>query len=658
MRRTIILALAFSAASGMAGAFAVENGAAPAGRIERGPLVTENIPITPPALADRLRQYANTRSAGVADWRPDGAALLIATRFGEAAQLHQVTSALGARHQLTYYDEPIGSGAYSADGKRIVFMRDVGGSEDFQIFIQDLGTGRAEMVSDGKSRHTTLLMSPDRTRFAFASNRRNGKDMDIYVADMAAPNQPRLLYEAAGSWSPESWSADGTQLAITQYISISESRIVLVNARSGAAREIKAASGEGKAALGSPEFGATSDQLFFTSDKGTEFTQLRMRDLRNGTERNLSADTPWDVTVLKAAPDGAVLAYVINEDGVDRLRLLDTATLQTLPAPNLPDGQIGRMVFSPDGRKLAFGLTTDVSPSDVYVYDIAAKTLTRWTESEVGGLNPESFVPAVTVRYPTFDRTGSKVRQIPARVYKPKNKPGPFPVIVQIHGGPEGQERAGFVAETQAFVNELGAAVIKPNVRGSTGYGKTFHQLDNAAKREDSVKDIGALLDWIGTQRDLDAKRVVVYGGSYGGFMVLASMVRYNDRLAGGIDVVGISNFTTFLTNTRGYRQDLRRAEYGDERDMAMRAVFERISPLNNASRITKPMMIVQGLNDPRVPVTESEQMLSALKRAGGKPWYMLGKDEGHGFRKKSNRAAQQEAGFLFLDQVFSGATN
>jgi dipeptidyl aminopeptidase/acylaminoacyl peptidase len=651
-----MLALALSAASCTVGAFAAEDGAMPTTRVERGSLVTENIPVTPPALADRLRQYANTRSAGLADWRPDGAALLIATRFGEAAQLHQVSSALGARRQLTYYDEPIGFGAYSADSNRIVFSRDVGGSEDFQIFIQDLSTGRAAMVSDGKSRHTSVLMSPDRARFAFSSNRRNGRDMDIYVADMAAPEKARLLYEAAGSWSADSWSADGARLAITQYISISESRMVLVDVRGGAAREIKA--GSGKAALASPEFGATAEQLFYTSDDGAEFTQLRVRDLSNDREQTLSADTPWDVTTLKASPDGHVLAYVVNEDGVDRLRLLDTATLKPLPAPALPDGQIGRLVFSPDGRKLAFALTTSISPSDVYVHDMAAKTVTRWTESEVGGLNPDSFVSAATIRYPSFDRVNGKARQIPALVYKPKNKPGPFPVIVQIHGGPEGQERAGFSAETQAFVNELGAAVIKPNVRGSTGYGKTYHQLDNAAKREDSVKDIGALLDWIATQRDLDAKRVVVYGGSYGGFMVLASMVRYNDRLAGGIDVVGISNFTTFLNNTRGYRQDLRRAEYGDERDPAMRAVFERISPLSNASRITKPMMIVQGLNDPRVPVTESEQMLAALKRAGGKPWYMLGKDEGHGFRKKSNRAAQQEAGFMFLDQVFLGTTN
>lgn len=628
----------------------------PTQRIERGVLVTERVPDVPAALAARLQQYANTRAAGVVDWHPDGASLLISTRFGEAAQLHRVNTPLGARQQITFFDEPIQSGAYAADGASVFFVRDVGGNEDYQIYAQDLTTGRASLLTDGKSRHTMPVLSKNRKQLAFTSNARNGRDMNVYVADAATPTQARMIYEAPGSWSVNSWSADGQQLAITQYISISETRLLVLNVVTGKTTEIKPK--EPKAAMGEARFAPDGNALFYTSDDGAEFTQLRRRDLKTNVEQVLSAEIPWDVTSVEIAPDGKIISYVTNEDGIDKLRLLDTATLQQKRTADIPAGQMGRLHFSPDSERIAFSLTTAVSPSDIYVYDVRTAKLTRWTESEVGGLNPRTFVAAQTIRYPSFDKVNGAPRQIPALVYKPKVKPGPFPVIVQIHGGPEGQERASFVAETQAFVNELGAAVIKPNVRGSTGYGKTYHTLDNAILREDSVKDIGALLDWIATQPDLDAKRVVVYGGSYGGYMVLAAMVHYSERLAGGIDVVGISNFNTFLKNTRGYRQDLRRTEYGDERDPAIRAFFERISPANNVARITKPMLIVQGLNDPRVPVTESEQMLAALKANGNTPWYLMAKDEGHGFRKKSNRAYQQQVGFMFLEKAFGPASN
>jgi dipeptidyl aminopeptidase/acylaminoacyl peptidase len=564
---------------------------------------------------------------------------------------------LGARRQLTYFDEPIPAGVFAADGQSLFLIRDVGGNEDHQIYVLDLDTGAGHMVSDGASRHSMPILSADRRQMAFASNRRNGRDMDIYVADAAAPARARMIYSAGGYWQPAAWSPAGDKLAITQSISAAEGRIVILDLASGSSLEITTQSG--KAALGEPIFGADAGTLFYTSDEGSDFSQLRLRDLRTGKDRVLTADAPWDVARLTASRDGKRLAYTINEDGIDRVRLLDTQFLKAPPVPALPEGQVTGLRFSPGGDQLAIGVTTATAPSDVYVYALKSKTLTRWTESEVGGLNAARFVAAQTVRYPSFDTVDGKPRQIPALVYVPTDRPGPFPVLVQMHGGPEGQERPSFVAETQAFVNELGIAVVKPNVRGSTGYGKAFQMLDNGLKREDSVKDIGALLDWIATQPRFDAKRVMVYGGSYGGFMTLASLVAHNDRLAGGVDVVGISNFITFLSNTRGYRQDLRRAEYGDERDPAVRAFFERISPLNNAARITKPLMVVQGLNDPRVPAGESEQMVAAVKKNGGTVWYVQANDEGHGFRKKSNRAFQQQAMFMFLERyLIGGATN
>jgi len=270
----------------------------------------------------------------------------------------------------------------------------------------------------------------------------------------------------------------------------------------------------------------------------------------------------------------------------------------------------------------------------------------------VGGLDASRFVVPELVEYPTFDG-----REIPAWIHKPREG-GPHPVIIRIHGGPEGQARPVFSATYQLWVARLGAAVIQPNVRGSTGYGKTYVSLDDGFRREDAVRDIGALLDWIETQPDLDANRVVVYGGSYGGYMALASAVHYSDRLQGVIDNVGISNFVSFLENTQDYRRDRRRQEYGDERDPEMRAHLERISPLNNVSRISVPLFIIQGQNDPRVPVTEATQMVEALREQGGSVWYMNALNEGHGYRKRENRDLMQQAMMLFLEKHLAAGDN
>ena len=273
----------------------------------------------------------------------------------------------------------------------------------------------------------------------------------------------------------------------------------------------------------------------------------------------------------------------------------------------------------------------------------------RWTSSEVGGLNTSTFVTPELIEYETFDLVDGKPRKIPAFYFKPEKSNGPMPVLISIHGGPESQYRPFFRSTLQYYLNELGIAVLAPNVRGSNGYGKTYLQLDNGGKREDTVKDIGKLLDWIAQQPELDSGRVGVMGGSYGGYMVLAAMIQFNDRLRAGIDVVGISNFVTFLENTKAYRRDLRRAEYGDERDPEMRAFLNKISPTTNAHKIARPMFIAQGLNDPRVPASESEQMVKVIRENGGAVWYMLAKDEGHGFRKKTNRNFYSNVVALFL---------
>jgi dipeptidyl aminopeptidase/acylaminoacyl peptidase len=252
------------------------------------------------------------------------------------------------------------------------------------------------------------------------------------------------------------------------------------------------------------------------------------------------------------------------------------------------------------------------------------------------------------IQFPTFDRVDGRARQVAAYVYEPSN-PGPHPVLIILHGGPESQFRPGYDAWLQYVVNELGFAVVAPNVRGSSGYGKNYLALDNGVLREDAVKDVGALLVWLSLQNAYDAKRVVVSGGSYGGYLALATLVDFSERLRGAVDVAGITDFVSFLTNTAPYRQNQRRAEYGDERDPDMRSYLRRISPLTNAERMSKPLLIVQGKNDPRVPSSEADQLVNRLRSKGGNVWYLQASDEGHGFRKKQNRDAYYSTFAQFL---------
>ncbi len=359
--------------------------------------------------------------------------------------------------------------------------------------------------------------------------------------------------------------------------------------------------------------------------------------------RALTGDIDWNVERIAISHDRRTLALSTNEDGYSVLRLLDTRTRRLSPVRGAPRGYVRSLTFAPEAPVLGFTVQSATNTGDAYTYDLRRRRTVRWTQSEVGGLDASRFVEPTLERYETFDE-----RQIPAFYYRPEGD-GPFPVVVYIHGGPESQARPWFSPLTQYLASEAGIAVVAPNVRGSDGYGKSYLLLDNGTRREDSVRDIGALLDWIEAREELDGERVAVFGGSYGGYMVLASMVHYGDRLRAGVDNVGISNFVTFLENTREYRRDLRRAEYGDERDPEMRAHLARISPVNNVDRMNCALFVAHGANDPRVPASEAEQIVEAVRRNGHDVWYMLARNEGHGFQKKNNRDVYLQLTVMFL---------
>jgi dipeptidyl aminopeptidase/acylaminoacyl peptidase len=613
-------------------------------------LVADGLPAIPKELAARVAAYTESRGATFEAWHPVRREMLIGTRFADVAQVHRVKFPGGARTQLTFYPERTGGARFRPHtGDGFVFNKDVGGGEWYQLFWRDEKTGKTTMFTDGTSRNTGGDFSHSGKWLAYQSTRRNGRDNDIYVVDPAdATTERKVLEVSGGGWVVVDWSPDDRTLLVGEYVSVNESRYWLVDAATGA-KTLATPEAKEMVAWGRAVFAKDGKSIYATTDSGSEFHRLVSLDLASKKVTVLTPGVAWDVSSLSLSEDGARLAYVVNEGGAETLHVLETAARKEVALPKIPAGTIGAVRFHENGRDLAFTLASARSASDVYSVDVMAGPfgkVERWTESEIGGLDPGSLAEPESISWKSFDG-----RTITGFLYRPPASfAGPRPVIVNIHGGPEAQYQPGFLGRSNFFMNELGVVLIFPNVRGSSGFGKTFLTLDNADKREDSVKDIGALLDWIAAQPSLDRSRVMVTGGSYGGYMTLASMTHYNDRFRCAVDVVGISNWVRFLEHTEAYRRDLRRAEYGDERDPKMREFLQKISPLTSAGNITKPMFIVQGRNDPRVPYTEAEQMVAAIKKNGGPVWYLLAKDEGHGFSKKKNQDFQFLATLKFVE--------
>ena len=616
-------------------------------RREKGNLVIEGIPEIPDVILERMMQYQNTRSVSLHDWVPSKGGLLISTRFGETKQIHYVAEPGGARNQITFFKEPVRMATVCPDPqtKGFLFSKDTGGSEFYQVYYYDLDKGNSTLLTDGASRNGEMLWSNKGDRFIYFSTKRNGTDWDLYIMDPENPKSEIRILEQGGTWVPVDWSADDTRVLVQKYVSINESYYYMLEVATGLLEQIHPS--EKKIFYGDATFSRDGKKVFLTSDEDNEFLNLREYDIDSKTFTFELKTIPWDVDELELSPDGGQLAFVVNESGVRKLYTMNTETKEYQKIDGIPIGQVYGLTYNSTGDQLAFVINTPKTPGDVFVMSIADGAITRWTYSEVGGLDTSSFVVPELIEFETFDQVDDGSRKIPAFWFKPEGA-GPHPVVIYIHGGPEGQVIPYFSYTFQYWVRELGISVLAPNVRGSKGYGKSYLLLDNGMKREDSVKDIGALIDWIETQPTLDSTRVAVFGGSYGGYMVLASMIHYNDRLKCGVDVVGISNFVTFLENTKDYRRDLRRVEYGDERVPEMREFLTRISPTTHAEKITKPMFIVQGLNDPRVPATEAEQILEKIRKNGGIGWYLLARDEGHGFRKKSNRDYYTNSVVLF----------
>ena len=635
--RLILLAAAAIAAPVLA---AVEKPAA---------IMADGIPPVPDELAARTRPYMEFRTASFQAWNPATRGAGIITRFGNVPQVHEVARPGAARRQISFEPDTISSTTYSRGlGDVTIVQKDVGGSEFWQLYT--LANGRLELLTDGKSRNEINAWSRDGRWLAYTSTRRNGADSDIYVIDPRKPSSNRMVAQVkGGGWSLSDFSPDGKTAIAANYISITDTDLYRLDVGSGRMQPI--GDPARNISYGDAQF-APDGTLWVTSDEGSDSQRLGTLDAQSGRFTPVAPEARWDVESFDIAEDGRFIAYVVNEAGVSRLKILDPRTRQVREVRGLPAGTISGIEVAPWGD-VGLTLASARSAADVYSVSPDSLVVTRWTESETGGLDPRANIEPELVEVKSFD--GERVSGFLYRP-DPRKFPGRRPLIVNIHGGPEGQSRPGFLGRNNYYLNELGIAIFFPNVRGSTGYGKRFVALDNGPSlRENSVKDIGAFLDVLAKDRSIDPRRIGVTGGSYGGYMCYASAIRFGDRFRSANCAVAISNFVTFLENTQSYRRDLRRVEYGDERDPAQRSRLLAISPMTRSSELRIPLMVVTGGNDPRVPASEADQMVKAVRANGRTAWHLLAQDEGHGFSKKANQDYQFWTSLMFWQQNLLG---
>jgi dipeptidyl aminopeptidase/acylaminoacyl peptidase len=606
------------------------------------------IPPVPRSITDTLSYYQNVHPATLYDCA-DGQGILMGIQQKETSQLFLQKHPGDTSSQLTFFSEPVFGGAICPDSKKhcILYGKDTLGNEIYQLYIFDLKTKESRMISDGKSQYDNYIWSPDGQKLAFSSTLRNGKDWDIYFSSIDSPSVAIPLIQKGGAWGIEDWSPDCKKLLVSQYISKTETRFFTINIDSGKLELIgdtlkPHAFENGKWANGNLG-------LFFTSDENSEFRVLYFYDTKTKKARALTTDLKWDVREIELSKSRRNLAFTTNENGFSSMYLMNTETFK-IKKLNIPQGVAMGLHFYKSDKILLFTMNRPVATDNVYAIDLTSGKPLFPCVKKTDEPDTSDMISPEIIRYPTFDSVEGSKREITAFYYKP-SKPGRHPCVITIHGGPESQFWPYYNPTNQYLCYNLGIAILAPNVRGSNGYGKTFLELDNGYKREDAVKDIGALLEWIKRQPCIDSNRIAVMGGSYGGYMSLASMTHYNNQLRAGIDIYGISNFITFLENTRESRRDLRRVEYGDERDSLMRKFLYSISPLNHVEKITHPMLIIQGANDPRVPVTESNQIVDALMTKKVPVWYLLFDNEGHGFNKKKNKDYEEEVIINFLGE-------
>jgi len=626
--------------------------AVPTHRID-GTLVFDGIPRADAALISQVRRYEEWRQATFLDWLSDGS-MLVATRFGQDTQVHRVSSPLGMREQLTFGDGSVVEARAPHSSGGFVFVRQEAAYSQLYGYA---GAGAARELTQGNFLHGSPVWSHDGKRVAFYGTDRNGVNEDIYVVSVSAGTRPQLaIAGATGSWRPLDWSQDDSKLLLLNAVSSQKSALYTADVATGALSPVVVP----QSRITGASFAPDGVGFYLISDAQSDFEQLLYYNPITHVTRRVSADVPWDVEDFTVSAGGHYVAYVVNDDGQSLLTVLDTLRNLEFKPPGLTDGRIGNIRFDDSGQRLAFSYESARSPRDAYVYDVAQGTVTRWTRSEAGPLDPASFASEQLIHYPTWDRYGLNRRTLSAYVYLPRVPSAGAvgsaraPVLIVLPGGHDlhSQSRPDWNPFIQFAVNDLGYAVIAPNVRGASGYGKAFRALDGGKLRDDAVRDVGALLVWLGLQPGLDSGRVTVMGHGYGGFLALASLATYGDHLRGAIDVAGIANLVDFVGNSPVAERAQRVAEFGDVQDTDMRAFLDRISPLGNVALIHHPVLIVQGLDAPGSRAADSQQLVWRLRSEGNQAWYLSATDAGNEFTTPADREAYLETAAQFLHML------
>ena len=600
-----------------------------------------------------FERYLNVRTAYAGSFSPDGTRLSFLSDITGVAEVWSVQLEIGAARaswpeQLTFRGERVASASYSPVSDQMLVSADIGGNERTQLYLlSDDGASFVPLTDRPDVIYQFGGWSADGTRISYASNERDARYFDVYERAVDG-GEPRRLLEQDGTNYAGSWSPGGRYVLAMRYDSNTRDQLWLLDTHSGEARPLTPVITEGAARHIAAQWAASGDGLYLLSDRGRQFLSLAYLTISGGQMTYLT-DEQWDAEELALTYDGRRMALVTNVDGYSRLQLFDVTDgwdrRRDLPAPALPPGVVREVTWSHDGQRLAFTLDAANHNPDVWVWDLTREALWQATHSSTGGIPRETFVTPKLIRYPTFDG-----REIPAFLFLPstENEPRGLPVVVYVHGGPESQFRPSFNPVIQYFT-QRGYGVLAPNVRGSSGYGYAYQSLDDVRLRMHSVADLRSAALWLGESGTADAQRIAVMGGSYGGFMVLAALTTYPDLWAAGVDIVGIANFVTFLENTGPWRRKLREPEYGSlERD---RDYLEEISPINSADKISAPLFVLHGANDPRVPVGEAEQIATAVRGQGLPVEYLVFDDEGHGLVKRHNRLIAYPAIGRFLDQ-------
>jgi len=621
-------------------------------RVERGSLTFENIPEPTAEPTEKLNAYLNARQATPLGFSPKGQ-LLISTRFGDVDQLHLVERPGGDRRQLTFFNEPITQAAFSPDPLRsaYVYLKDAGGNENAQLYYQRLGEPKQKLLTDGKSVNGAPVWSNAGREVAFFSTVRDGVSHDIDIVDPETGSLPRLAITGdAADWYPLDWSPDDRKLLLRRHVSAYEESLYILDLGTGQKREVDPSPVKG--ALANAKFSRDGTGVYFISNRDGEHARLRYVNLFTAEKNDISGRGDVDVEQFALSKDGHYLAYVTDEGGADKLNIVDLQAHQDLVPPRLPaPGVVDSLSFDPDSKRLLFGLATATQPRDAYVLDVAANRVVPWTASEAGPLDRMKFVLPRLTQFPTFDRLDGRSRELPLYIYQPAS-PGVHPVLIVLHDGPDARFRPTFDPWIQYVVNELGFAVLAPNVRGSSGYGKSFAALARGDQREDAIKDVGALLVWLALDNRFDKTHVIVSGTGHGGSLALAALVNYGERLRGAVAMAPITDFIAFVGSTAPEMRGAAREEYGDERDADDRLFLRRISPLINAERITRPVLIAHGKNDRGVPIAQSDQLVIRLRARNQTVWYLKATDEGASFARWQNREAYYRAFAEFLITV------